>query len=85
MYDASSLARNTAALATSHAVPMRPVGDAAWRARVIASTSSYAPAIWPRTIGVSISPGQIALTRIPSRAYRSARPTVSWLTAPLAA
>ena len=45
MYCASSEARNTAALATSQAVPMRPIGVAAWRAATIASALAYCPEI----------------------------------------
>ncbi len=46
MYFASSLARNSAACATSQASPMRPIGLAALRRRRISSTSSNWPAIW---------------------------------------
>lgn len=43
MYRDSSEAKNTAAFATSMAVPICPVGDSASRAATIAPTDSYAP------------------------------------------
>jgi hypothetical protein len=82
---AASLARNSAALATSQAVPWRPPGQRAPRAASMASRLGYWPAICWRTMGVSISPGRMALARMPWRAYCSATLCVSWFTAALLA
>src|SRR6478752_7238286 len=75
---ASSDARNSAALATSHAVPIvRPRGTMASRWATNSARSMPRAAEIPSiAIGVFISPGRIALTRIPCRATRIARCSV---------
>ena len=71
--------------AMSQAVPILPVGQAASRAAIISSAVAYWSDIcwWMR--GVFINPGMIAFTRMPSRAYCSARPIVKLFTAAFAA
>jgi NAD(P)-dependent dehydrogenase (short-subunit alcohol dehydrogenase family) len=58
----------TAASAISSGVPRRPLG---WPARIIFLTWALA-AIEAWSIGVSVLPGQIALTRTPVRAFSTA-------------
>ena len=65
-YAASSLARNSAALATSQQVPMRPVGLALWRVASSSSMLSAWLASYRRTNEVSMKPGATALARIPN-------------------
>src|SRR3989440_8430345 len=68
---ASSEARNSAALATSHAVPIRP------RSGTLASRSTatsvrlrlLARARVSTAIGVSMSPGRMQLARMPYEAF----------------
>src|SRR4051794_40290191 len=64
MYDDSSLARNSAAYATSRASAKRPNGR--WTSRRAALAGSEANR--SRNNGVSTGPGQRALTRTPWRA-----------------
>src|SRR5215470_12603374 len=78
--DASSEMRKSAALAISSGLPVRPSGTAP-AARFCTSSSGSIPAVdfWSgratntRSIGVSMGPGQTALTRIFSLARRTAR------------
>jgi len=84
-YAASSLARNSAALATSQQVPMRPVGLALWRVASSSSMLSAWLASYRRTNEVSMKPGATALARIPSAAWVNANDTVTWFTAALLA
>src|SRR5688572_12615961 len=77
MNRASSEARNTAALAMSHAVPILPIGTAALRAATISSTEAYWPEICLYMRGVSIRPGMMQLARMPLLAYCMASATVA--------
>src|ERR1700736_3605625 len=68
------------ASATSRGVPKRPMG---WWARTALLTTGSAKA--RSAIGVSMTAGQTALTRMPLRAYSSAAVLVSPITACLLA
>src|SRR5215831_14664809 len=76
--EASSEIRNSAALAISSGLPVRPIGFCRPRSWTSSSLSWPAARCWSgratntRSIGVSIGPGQIALTRILSGARRLA-------------
>ena len=78
MYDDSSEARNTARAAISDGRPSRPSG-------VMAVAASVIPGSIPAVRGVSMTPGQMALTRTPAAAYSSAPARVSCTTPPLLA
>src|SRR6185436_14064378 len=80
----ASLARWSAASATSSALPNRRM---AWRLRDASRTGSGSAlrAKLRRSIGVSMAPGAIALTRIPSVAKSSAIVRVKLMMAPFAA
>src|ERR1700722_3294717 len=79
--DDSSLARNRAIFAISSGLPIRPSVEM----RLIAR-SDIVPPPWIReTIGVSIAPGQIALTRMLCRPFSSAATFVIAITPALAA
>src|SRR5215211_7430801 len=77
--DDSSLARNTASAATSSGVPMRPTGSIC---SICTRTSGDSP-IDRSTMGVWITPGQMAFTRTLLVAYSSAAAFVSWIIPPL--
>jgi hypothetical protein len=75
--DDSSLATNTARLATSEGAALPRIG-----VRSVTPTIS-GPRLW--VIRVSIAPGQMVVTRIPLAAYSAAAAFVIIRTAPLAA
>src|SRR6266700_389561 len=84
---ASSEARNSAAFATSHAVPiLRRSGT---RASRIAATSARLLPVWrarvSTAIGVSINPGRITLARTPYSAFWIATCSVKAIIAALVA
>ena len=77
----------------SLAADVAPIA-AAWRVTAALINASGSASLWPgwsgrltntRSIGVSIAPGQIALTRMPSLAWRLARLRASPITPALAA
>src|ERR1700753_4033083 len=74
--DASSEARNKAALAISSGKPRRPMGN------VLAKASSCSGVMALRNIGVSVGPGQITLTRTPCFAWSIAMARLSMWTPP---
>ena len=59
MNEASSEARNRAVIATSAGIPIRPSGYF-----LATRAFSYSGGMLPSTIGVSINPGQMQLTRM---------------------
>ena len=84
---ASSEARNSAALATSHAVPMRP-RSATLASRSAATWARVLPWVRARVstaIGVSIRPGRMVLARMPYSALRIATCLVNTTSAALVA
>src|SRR5262249_25504876 len=78
---ASSLARDTAAQATAHAVPAVPRGEIFARYVRCSGVNGR-----PRSaIGVSTMPGAMAFARTPRRPYATAMSAVSRITAAFAA
>ena len=78
MYDESSVARNSAALAISSASPKRPIGTCTRRRCFFSSVSRKSMSSLVRS-----GPGHRALTRMPSRAWSTASSRVIDSTAPL--
>ncbi len=82
MLEASSEARNSAALATSSGVLSRPIGMLRLRRASIAAT---APGATASQIGVSEAPGTTTFTRTPRGASSEAMTLAMACTAPLVA